>query len=637
MNNRILIPVLIFPLVVALIVGLFFVFRADDNVEPKDPDATDNGTIVDPEDIQHTTGNPVIEFDEGNEAYLDESIVSYLERMDQGVPSIDENGNYYLYEDGDVVYDYSGEKKLEAVLDNVILLINHFVKENYSMEAIHQIQRFYIEYHESLEGVSFEELSAKIGKCFSVEGADPETLNQTVIEVFGYNRGDECAFVFTPMIVAPIKVEFYNVLPKEVELTESMELLCIYDSWMNEEDDGYERNLENWLHNIIYVAREAGISDEKIVVAQILYAGSIADAEYRSDWESALIECLTIDDWTFESLKKAVEREFGVSLDYIINPLEPKEWSDTSEGSTVNDEEDTFSDSDAGTACPEAFRKATRLSQHISYLKDFFRVYKDFNDAQIDALEILLTRLYGKFGIHDNTDYDKLKAEDYPIMADLYEIVENEYMKYEKGSKSLFTEDLLRELCLGLNSMCVGAESKFFNGHTNISDDKFICFGVKGLMEANKKFKDAMLFNILSYMNHKLLTKGHTSASIDELYLFLTNLTAIEYIRNASKRVRKKESSIILASQNIEDFLLPEIKEFTKPLFSIPTHQFLFNGGNINARDYIDALQLEESEFDLIKYPERGTCLFKCGNERYLLQVKAPDYKAKLFGEAGGR
>ena len=238
--------------------------------------------------------------------------------MDQGVPAIDENGNYYLYEDGDVVYDYSGEKKLEAVLDNVILLINHFVKENYSMEAIHQIQRFYIEYHESLEGVSFEELSAKIGKCFSVEGADPETLNQTVIEVFGYNRGDECAFVFTPMTVAPIKVEFYNVLPKEVELTESMELLCIYDSWMNEEDDGYERNLENWLHNIIYVAREAGISDEKIVVAQILYAGSIADAEYRSDWESALIECLTIDDWTFESLKKAVEREFGVSLDYNV-------------------------------------------------------------------------------------------------------------------------------------------------------------------------------------------------------------------------------------------------------------------------------------------------------------------------------
>ena len=309
--------------------------------------------------------------------------------------------------------------------------------------------------------------------------------------------------------------------------------------------------------------------------------------------------------------------------EYIINPLEPKEWSDNG--------------GEADTDSPEAFRKATRLSQHISYLKDFFRVYKDFDDAQIDALEILLTRLYGKFGIHDDTDYSKLTAGDYPVMADLYEIVESEYMKYEKGTKSLFTEDLLRELCLGLNSMCVGSESKFFNGHTNISDDRFICFGVKGLMEANKKLKDAMLFNILSFMNHKLLTKGNTAASIDELYLFLTNMTAIEYIRNASKRVRKKDSSILLASQNIEDFLLPEIKELTKPLFSIPTHQFLFNGGNINAKDYIDALQLEESEFDLIKYPERGTCLFKCGNERYLLQVIAPEYKAKLFGNAGGR
>lgn len=309
--------------------------------------------------------------------------------------------------------------------------------------------------------------------------------------------------------------------------------------------------------------------------------------------------------------------------EYIINPLEPKEWSDNG--------------GEADADSPEAFRKATRLSQHISYLKDFFRVYKDFDDAQIDALEILLSRLYAKFGITDNTDYDKLKADDYPVMADLYAMVESEYQRYEKGSKSLFTEDLLRELCLGLNSMCVGAESKFFNGHTNISDDRFLVFGVKGLMEANRKLKDAMLFNILSYMNHKLLTKGNTAASIDELYLFLSNLTAIEYIRNASKRVRKKDSSIILASQNIEDFLLPEIKEMTKPLFSIPTHQFLFNGGNINARDYIDALQLEESEFDLIKYPERGTCLFKCGNERYLLQVNAPEYKAKLFGNAGGR
>ena len=196
---------------------------------------------------------------------------------------------------------------------------------------------------------------------------------------------------------------------------------------------------------------------------------------------------------------------------------------------------------------------------------------------------------------------------------------------------------MLQNICLGLHSMCKGAESKYFNGHSNIKDCEFICFGVKGLMDTNKRLKDTLLFNILSYMSNQLLGRGNTVAAVDELYLFLTNMTAIEYIRNGMKRVRKKESSFILASQNIEDFLLPEIKEFTKPLFSIPSHHFLFNPGNISPTAFIDTLQLEESEYALIKYPERGTCLYRCGNERYLLQVIAPQYKAVLFGNGGGR
>ena len=156
-------------------------------------------------------------------------------------------------------------------------------------------------------------------------------------------------------------------------------------------------------------------------------------------------------------------------------------------------------------------------------------------------------------------------------------------------------------------------------------------------MDTNKRLKDAMLFNILSYMSDRLLGEGNTAASVDELYLFLTNMTAIEYIRNAMKRVRKKDSSLILASQNIEDFLLPSVREYTKPLFSIPTHQFLFNAGQVNPREYMDALQVEPSEFERIKYPERGTCLYRCGKERYLLQVIAPAYKSAMFGAAGGR
>ena len=310
-----------------------------------------------------------------------------------------------------------------------------------------------------------------------------------------------------------------------------------------------------------------------------------------------------------------------MSGEYMINPLEPK----------------SFGEADKSEDAPEAFRRVTRLSQHISYLKDFFRAYKDFTDNEIDTIEIMLIKLYARFGIDDRTDFSTLVSADYPTMADLYDLIEKEYKAYDREKKNLFAEETLQNICLGIYSMCKGAEAQYFCGHTNIKDGQFVCFGVKGIMDTNKKLKDTMLFNILSYMNDQLLGKGNTVAAVDELYLFLTNITAIEYIRNGMKRVRKKESAFILASQNIEDFLLPEIKEFTKPLFAIPAHNFFFNPGNINSSDFIDAVQLLSSEYQLIRYPERGVCLYRCGNERYLVQVHAPEYKEKLFGKAGGR
>ena len=319
---------------------------------------------------------------------------------------------------------------------------------------------------------------------------------------------------------------------------------------------------------------------------------------------------------------------FGCFIDlmsgqYRINPLEPKTWD---EGGSPED-----------TDAPQAFHQSTKLSQHISFLKDFFRCYKDFSDRHIDAIEIMLGKLYEKFGISDHTDFRSLAVTDYPILSDLYALIDDEFREYDKTKYQLYPQELLQEILLGLHSMCMGAESKFFNGHTNVTSDRFIVFGVKGLLQASKNVKNALLFNVLSFMSDKLLTEGNTAASIDELYLFLSNLTAIEYIRNFMKRVRKKESAVILASQNLEDFNIEGIRELTKPLFSIPTHAFLFNAGNIDKQFYIDSLQLEESEYNLIRFPQRGVCLYKCGIERYNLAVHAPAYKEKLFGKAGGR
>ena len=91
-----------------------------------------------------------------------------------------------------------------------------------------------------------------------------------------------------------------------------------------------------------------------------------------------------------------------------------------------------------------------------------------------------------------------------------------------------------------------------------------------------------------------------------------------------------------MASQNLSDFLLPGIAEYAKPLFAIPTHSFLFYPGSIDPKPFIEILRLEEAEYELMKYPQRGVCLFRCGNERFNLRVIAPAYKSRLFGNEGG-
>ena len=305
-----------------------------------------------------------------------------------------------------------------------------------------------------------------------------------------------------------------------------------------------------------------------------------------------------------------------------INVLEVRCWN-----------EDT--DMETDESAPGAFRKSTLLARHISFLKDFFRAYKDFSDPQLDTIEIMLSKMYRKWGISEETDFRQLKPGDYPVLSNLYALINNELVNYRNGS--LYTRELLQEVLLGLHSLCVGADAPFFNGHTNISDDRFLAFGVGGVLTAAKSLRNALLFNVLAYMSDRLLTAGNTVAALDELYLWLSNPVAIEYIRNCLKRVRKRDSALMMASQNLEDFDQEGVREMTKPLFAIPPHQFLFNPGSIGRRFYMDMLQLDEAEFELIRRARRGECLFKCGAERYHLKVIAPDHKAVLFGTAGGK
>ena len=224
---------------------------------------------------------------------------------------------------------------------------------------------------------------------------------------------------------------------------------------------------------------------------------------------------------------------------------------------------------------------------HISFLKDFFRIYKHFLRKELDVLEVLFMNFYDSKDITD-ANADRIPRAAFPTMREFYRYVyeifdrirNEERRRYEQGEcpleEGLFRVEELQSILIGICSMSQGPDSVFFDGVTNLPNDGLVAFGVKGLMESNADVKDAVLFHLLSYFSDQLLVQKNAVGVLDEFYLFLTSPVVVEYVRNMMKRNRKRDSFLILTSQNVEDFLLPGIKEYTKPLLSIPAHRFLF-------------------------------------------------------------
>ena len=164
---------------------------------------------------------------------------------------------------------------------------------------------------------------------------------------------------------------------------------------------------------------------------------------------------------------------------YKINLLEPRCWDTDADPYDVD--------------APKAFRQSTRLAQHTSFLKDVFRTYKDFTTAQIDTIEIMLTKLYTEWGITEETDFSQMRPEDYPILSELYDFIEIEYENFDETKPQLYTRETLQQILLGLHSMCRGADSKFFNGHTNLTSTRLLVFGVKGRLSVAQNVRSTIL------------------------------------------------------------------------------------------------------------------------------------------------
>ena len=329
-KKRMIVSLVCIVLALSMLVGAVLVVVMNQPEDPNDdvevpviespntptPEQGESGPTT-PEEEQFESETPpaiLPDFDEGNEQLLDLNLMDHLAAIERGQPMTDEKGNYQLAMDGSIIYQGGDEDTINEILDVLILMVNHFANAGYSMEANQQTQRLYVEYYELFNAMSEAERYSKIGSCIPATGAVATELNALAEQALGVSRTDGFAFVLESRPYTGSVATFHNVKLKSFDLN-SLEACCAYDSLKGTYEEDFERNLEAWLHNIVRVVSEAELSEKHVMVAQLLYAHTLANAAYTANLASLLLECLEVEQLTYDNLKTAVKAKFGANVD----------------------------------------------------------------------------------------------------------------------------------------------------------------------------------------------------------------------------------------------------------------------------------------------------------------------------------
>lgn len=260
------------------------------------------------------------------------------------------------------------------------------------------------------------------------------------------------------------------------------------------------------------------------------------------------------------------------------------------------------------------------LSLHFQFLQTFFQIlYPSLTEIEFSKLDLILEELYKKFNIDQNTDISKLKNTDFPILEDLYFLME------KKNKKS--QDELLEKLLALIRPICIGQASIIWNGYTNIEvDTRLTVFNTSTMQKFQIQYKRAQYYNILSY-SWDILSKDikeRTMLIADECHILVDpNIPqTLEYVRYISKMARKHNSSIVVVTQSIEDFLNEKIRLYGQSLLTNSTYKMFFKTDGKDLKDIVNTFKLTEQEEKMLLNANVGECLFMAGIRKIYIMFK---------------
>ena len=304
----------------------------------------------------------------------------------------------------------------------------------------------------------------------------------------------------------------------------------------------------------------------------------------------------------------------------VINPLQIKDVP-----LDDDDEKDkVFKDEGKGLGA---------MALHFQSLRTFFKLlFPELTSIQIALLEETLEELYNSFNIYWNTDISGFKNIDFPIMYDLYELINKKTKTvYDNGKKQDY--EILQSL---IRTIAVGADSALFNGYTSIqTKTNFICLDTHNLQDASERVKKAQYFNILTYC-WELMSKDREEKTMlvcDEAYLLIDPQVpqSLVFLRNIAKRCRKYEGSLCIISHSIVDFLDDSVKMYGQAILDMATYKVLMGTDGKNLEETTELFKLSEYQADFLYAKKRGYAIFIIGAYRILVKFDIFPYHFQLF------
>jgi type IV secretory pathway VirB4 component len=250
-------------------------------------------------------------------------------------------------------------------------------------------------------------------------------------------------------------------------------------------------------------------------------------------------------------------------------------------------------------------------------------------------LDNKIKELYGEYKINDHTDLSKLKAADFPTFDTLHKKVAK-----DMSAKGLHEYELncLRKLNNYLNLFSSnGNYARLWNGATSLDIvGDFVVFDFQQLFaNSNREVCNAQMMLVMRLLmrevinvqkrNEEMGLKERVLVLVDEVHRYISQQfpIALDTIYQFAKRIRKYGGSLIVATQNIGDYLgsTEEVRTMATGIINNCQYNMIFGlkADDINkARDlyanYGDGLTPDEIQF--LTGAKRGHMLFMVEPEK---------------------